>query len=148
MCLHRVGSGHYTAYGSHEGRWYHFNDSTVTLTTEDTVRKAKAYILFYVERTGQADVDKIATDSTATNPPDVDAAAGVLSEVVAQSSAAADMAATEVMLIDGAATQTDVSEEKYQEHTGVNTAGLDEADDVSEEAAADGDTSEESGAAP
>uniref|UniRef100_A0A669B049 Ubiquitin carboxyl-terminal hydrolase n=1 Tax=Oreochromis niloticus TaxID=8128 RepID=A0A669B049_ORENI len=48
-----VGSGHYTAYGSHEGRWYHFNDSTVTLTNEDTVRKAKAYILFYVERTGQ-----------------------------------------------------------------------------------------------
>uniref|UniRef100_A0A665W945 Ubiquitin carboxyl-terminal hydrolase n=1 Tax=Echeneis naucrates TaxID=173247 RepID=A0A665W945_ECHNA len=48
-----VGSGHYTAYGSHKSRWYHFNDSTVTLTNEDTVRKAKAYILFYVERTGQ-----------------------------------------------------------------------------------------------
>uniref|UniRef100_A0A669C5B4 Ubiquitin carboxyl-terminal hydrolase n=1 Tax=Oreochromis niloticus TaxID=8128 RepID=A0A669C5B4_ORENI len=52
-----VGSGHYTAYGSHEGRWYHFNDSTVTLTNEDTVRKAKAYILFYVERTGQVPSD-------------------------------------------------------------------------------------------
>ncbi|CAF98332.1 unnamed protein product, partial [Tetraodon nigroviridis] len=38
------------AYGSHEDRWYHFNDSTVTLTSEDAVRKAKAYILFYVER--------------------------------------------------------------------------------------------------
>ncbi|XP_061917138.1 ubiquitin carboxyl-terminal hydrolase 3 isoform X2 [Entelurus aequoreus] len=48
-----VGSGHYTAYGSHEGRWYHFNDSTVTLASEETVRKAKAYILFYVERTEQ-----------------------------------------------------------------------------------------------
>ncbi|XP_031420691.1 ubiquitin carboxyl-terminal hydrolase 3 isoform X2 [Clupea harengus] len=46
-----VGSGHYTAYGSNEGRWYHFNDSTVTLTDEATVRKAKAYILFYVART-------------------------------------------------------------------------------------------------
>uniref|UniRef100_A0A3Q3C2X6 Ubiquitin carboxyl-terminal hydrolase n=1 Tax=Haplochromis burtoni TaxID=8153 RepID=A0A3Q3C2X6_HAPBU len=52
-----VGSGHYTAYGSHEGHWYHFNDSTVTLTNEDTVRKAKAYILFYVERTGQVPSD-------------------------------------------------------------------------------------------
>ncbi|XP_049579272.1 ubiquitin carboxyl-terminal hydrolase 3 [Syngnathus scovelli] len=48
-----VGSGHYTAYGSHEGRWYHFNDSTVTLANEETLRKAKAYILFYAERTEQ-----------------------------------------------------------------------------------------------
>ncbi|XP_030222208.1 ubiquitin carboxyl-terminal hydrolase 3 isoform X2 [Gadus morhua] len=49
-----VGSGHYTAYGCHEGRWYHFNDSTVTVSSEDTVRKAKAYILFYVERPAKA----------------------------------------------------------------------------------------------
>uniref|UniRef100_A0A674NKA8 Ubiquitin carboxyl-terminal hydrolase n=1 Tax=Takifugu rubripes TaxID=31033 RepID=A0A674NKA8_TAKRU len=60
-----VGSGHYTAYGSHEGCWYHFNDSTVTLTNEDAVRKAKAYILFYVERAEQAASDHPA----ATRPP-------------------------------------------------------------------------------
>lgn len=59
-----VGSGHYTAYGSHEGRWYHFNDSTVTVSSEDTVRKAKAYILFYVERPAKA-----AAANTSPPPP-------------------------------------------------------------------------------
>ncbi|KAJ3596831.1 hypothetical protein NHX12_003231 [Muraenolepis orangiensis] len=63
---HKVGSGHYTAYGCHEGRWYHFNDSTVTVTSEETVRKAKAYILFYVERS---------TMVTSTDTAAVDAAA-------------------------------------------------------------------------
>ncbi|KPP78157.1 ubiquitin carboxyl-terminal hydrolase 3-like [Scleropages formosus] len=52
-----VGSGHYTAYASHEDRWFHFNDSTVTLADEDAVAKAKAYILFYVERQAPASAD-------------------------------------------------------------------------------------------
>ncbi|KAL3061506.1 hypothetical protein OYC64_009636 [Pagothenia borchgrevinki] len=82
-----VGSGHYTAYGSHEGRWYHFNDSTVTLTSEETVRKAKAYILFYVERTGQ-----VASEKTDSKPDaeTVDKDSGP-SEAVAQDKVAADM---------------------------------------------------------
>lgn len=61
-----VGSGHYTAYGCHKGRWYHFNDSAVTLTNEDTVRKAKAYILFYVESTGQMHSDQTTVKSATT----------------------------------------------------------------------------------
>lgn len=85
-----IGSGHYTAYGSHEGRWYHFNDSTVTLANEEAVTKAKAYILFYVEstrpthteqtvmtnasaeeRTGEEGVNRLSPD-----PPEAAAAPG------------------------------------------------------------------------
>uniref|UniRef100_A0A673J4M3 Ubiquitin carboxyl-terminal hydrolase n=1 Tax=Sinocyclocheilus rhinocerous TaxID=307959 RepID=A0A673J4M3_9TELE len=54
-----IGSGHYTAYGLHEGRWYHFNDSTVTLVSEEAVLKAKAYILFYTEHTDQESPAKL-----------------------------------------------------------------------------------------
>uniref|UniRef100_A0A673CM50 ubiquitinyl hydrolase 1 n=1 Tax=Sphaeramia orbicularis TaxID=375764 RepID=A0A673CM50_9TELE len=109
-----VGSGHYTAYGSHEGHWYHFNDSTVTLTTEDTVRKAKAYILFYVERTGQMDSDETATKNTATDKPGVEATAvnsvssNVVQDQVAPNTKEAhglfkDVAALHVVKLDPAA---------------------------------------------
>lgn len=67
VCVDRVGSGHYTAYGCHDSRWYHFNDSTVTLTEENTVRKAKAYILFYVERPDQRTTDETASDTVAVD---------------------------------------------------------------------------------
>ncbi|KAG1650828.1 Ubiquitin carboxyl-terminal hydrolase 3 [Nymphon striatum] len=45
-----AGSGHYTAYGTHESNWYHFNDSSVTICDEETVQSSKAYILFYIKR--------------------------------------------------------------------------------------------------
>ncbi|GBM73315.1 Ubiquitin carboxyl-terminal hydrolase 3 [Araneus ventricosus] len=45
-----AGSGHYTAYATHDGCWHHFNDSSVTVTDVNTVASCKAYILFYIRR--------------------------------------------------------------------------------------------------
>lgn len=137
VCVHRVGSGHYTAYGSHEDHWYHFNDSTVTLTNEDTVKKAKAYILFYVERTVQESLD---TDSTATTQPSVDMAATdcFSTEIVSQDEVAAD---AQTCLTD--TTQANILDEKAEEDASINMAPLKEAKMPSQEAAADRDTSEE-----
>ncbi|CAI5664144.1 unnamed protein product [Oreochromis niloticus] len=139
-----VGSGHYTAYGSHEGRWYHFNDSTVTLTNEDTVRKAKAYILFYVERTGQVPSDTSASNSTATNKPAVDAAAvdSVSPEIVSQDTVVADTVATDMDFADAASSHGDVVGEKEEEDVNKDMATLAEGDTVSVKAAADADTSD------
>ncbi|XP_057304278.1 ubiquitin carboxyl-terminal hydrolase 3-like [Hydractinia symbiolongicarpus] len=45
-----AGSGHYTTYARHEGAWYNFNDSTVSLTSEDSITHCKGYILFYTRQ--------------------------------------------------------------------------------------------------
>lgn len=46
-----MGSGHYTAYCRHDGYWFHFDDACVTACDEVTVKRSKAYILFYNRRT-------------------------------------------------------------------------------------------------
>uniref|UniRef100_A0A7N9AUQ7 Ubiquitin carboxyl-terminal hydrolase n=1 Tax=Mastacembelus armatus TaxID=205130 RepID=A0A7N9AUQ7_9TELE len=145
-----VGSGHYTAYGSHEGRWYHFNDSTVTLTNEDTVKKAKAYILFYVEKSGELASDKTATNSTATNKPAVDTAStnSVSSEAPSQDKVTV---ATDSVLMDAAASHVvtldrNVKGNPTMETVGKDMAALDEADTVLVKAAINTDTSDKAAA--
>lgn len=121
--MRRVGSGHYTAYGIHEGRWYHFNDSTVTLTNEDAVRKAKAYILFYVEKTEQVAPDGNRTGGKA--PAAADAAAGD--------------GATDVVLVDVAPSRVNTLDKVAGERAALGKEG-------GARAAADGETSGEAAA--
>jgi len=47
-----MGGGHYTAYGKNkdDGRWYHFDDSSVTPISENAVVTKAAYVLFYQRR--------------------------------------------------------------------------------------------------
>lgn len=116
----------------------------MTLTNEDTVRKAKAYILFYVESTGQVAADKTATNSTSTIKPGVDSATmdGVSSEVAAQ-----DKVATHSVLMDPAASHMVTLDDKAPDNSsreivGSDMAALDEADIASVKAATDMDTSD------
>jgi len=45
-----AGSGHYTAFGTKNNQWYHFDDSTVSDANPEMVKQSKAYILFYIQR--------------------------------------------------------------------------------------------------
>lgn len=148
-----MGSGHYTAYGIHEGRWYHFNDSTVTLTNEDAVRKAKAYILFYVEKAEQVASDSPAMNRTATKMPaaaDTAAGDGTPSVVITQDEVAAAGAATDVILLDVVSSQVNTQEVVATDNAALGNKGEDMAavrdtDAVSVLAATDRDTSDEAG---
>uniref|UniRef100_A0A671NN26 Ubiquitin carboxyl-terminal hydrolase n=1 Tax=Sinocyclocheilus anshuiensis TaxID=1608454 RepID=A0A671NN26_9TELE len=47
-----MGGGHYTAYGKNkvDGKWYYFDDSSVSSATEDQIVTKAAYVLFYQRR--------------------------------------------------------------------------------------------------
>lgn len=115
------------------------------------MRKAKAYILFYVERSCQVASDKTATNSTATNKPAVDTAAAdgvsVSSEAATQDEAVGDTVATDRVLTDVSASHMvtldgKASDNATLENVSKHMAALDEADTASAEAAADSDTSD------
>lgn len=135
--VHRVGSGHYTAYGSHEDRWYHFNDSTVTLTNEDAVRKAKAYILFYVERAEQAAPGNTTTTTRPATEVTQDTAAG---DNVPPGSVSMDIESPRSDTLDAGAADVAASQNECE-----GAAALREADEGSAPAAAHSDTSAEAG---
>ncbi|KAM9409777.1 ubiquitin carboxyl-terminal hydrolase 4 isoform 2-T2 [Pholidichthys leucotaenia] len=47
-----MGGGHYTAYGKNkvDGKWYYFDDSSVSPASEDQIVTKAAYVLFYQRR--------------------------------------------------------------------------------------------------
>lgn len=47
-----LGGGHYTAYGKNRetGNWHYFDDSNVTVASEENVISKAAYVLFYLRR--------------------------------------------------------------------------------------------------
>jgi len=102
----------------------------VSLTNEDIVRKAKAYILFYVERTGRE-----ASDKPAPNKPAVDSGP---SDVVMIDVPASHMNTQDVEAPDEAAALDSVGEDVAELHK-ANVASMD--------AATESDTSEEAGQA-
>ncbi|KAJ6667755.1 hypothetical protein lerEdw1_016076 [Lerista edwardsae] len=50
-----MGVGHYTAYAKNKinGKWYYFDDSSVSPATEDQIVTKAAYVLFYQRRDGK-----------------------------------------------------------------------------------------------
>ena len=57
-----MGFGHYTAYAKnyHNGRWYDFNDSSVSETSESSLVSSSAYVLFYKKKNiGDINLDEI-----------------------------------------------------------------------------------------
>uniref|UniRef100_A0A669QJB2 Ubiquitin carboxyl-terminal hydrolase n=1 Tax=Phasianus colchicus TaxID=9054 RepID=A0A669QJB2_PHACC len=53
-----MGVGHYTAYAKNKvnGKWYYFDDSSVSLASEDQIVTKAAYVLFYQRRNNEEHV--------------------------------------------------------------------------------------------
>ena len=47
------GGGHYTAICKNSGKWYDFNDSSVSQSSEKNVVSGSAYLLFYRRKENQ-----------------------------------------------------------------------------------------------
>jgi len=64
-----MGGGHYTAYGKNkdDGRWYHFDDSSVTPISESGVVTKAAYVLFYQRREDTSASNNHTVTSTCVN---------------------------------------------------------------------------------
>ncbi|XP_021893354.1 ubiquitin carboxyl-terminal hydrolase 5 isoform X2 [Carica papaya] len=60
-----MGSGHYTAHIKllDENRWYNFDDSHISPISEDDVKSAAAYVLFYRRVDADADADASVKDA-------------------------------------------------------------------------------------
>jgi ubiquitin carboxyl-terminal hydrolase 4/11/15 len=65
-----MGGGHYTAYAKNhqDGCWYHFDDSTVSATTETAIVTKAAYVLVYERRTN-CKLPVVDRSSTLVLPP-------------------------------------------------------------------------------
>lgn len=106
------------------------------------MKKAKAYILFYVEST-----DQVSSDRTSKPHSDKEAMDSVSAEAAPQETDAADLL-THSALMDAAASPHVTSDNARVASVGRDVALLDEADVAPVEDAADIETSEEASQAP
>ncbi|UYV69344.1 USP15 [Cordylochernes scorpioides] len=65
-----MGGGHYTAYAknSHTGKWFYFDDSSVSSASEDSLATKAAYVLFYQLREEGADDEERPMEVNNTSP--------------------------------------------------------------------------------
>jgi len=61
-----MGGGHYTAYGKNktDGKWYYFDDSSVTEAKQSDIVTKAAYVLFYQRRSGSSPAKPAAPSSS------------------------------------------------------------------------------------
>uniref|UniRef100_A0A4W4HRJ6 Ubiquitin carboxyl-terminal hydrolase n=1 Tax=Electrophorus electricus TaxID=8005 RepID=A0A4W4HRJ6_ELEEL len=69
-----MGGGHYTAYAKNksDGKWYYFDDSSVSPASEDQIVTKAAYVLFYQRRDGEGPSRPTASASLGGAPDSMD----------------------------------------------------------------------------